>query len=227
MKFVADVDAGLVERIEDRLPALGQFLERGLDEFGRALGPGIHIRPGQRARECHVARQAQVTRRLGPFHHLIDRPFLALGGLAVDLLRREGVERLVVSRVDRDQLPLQMRRELGDRQTMARRCSLELVAIGLRRRGLGEIEQPVVPGRNLHALVAERRRPLAHARERIERRRVAGELRQKNRRTLDHASHDPLPRIARSSSAPPSRKKGKRANALPRLLPYQNGEFLK
>ena len=41
MNFIGDVDAGVVERIEDRLPALGEFLERGLDQARGALRPGI------------------------------------------------------------------------------------------------------------------------------------------------------------------------------------------
>ena len=110
MKLVADVDAGLVEGIEDRLPALGEFLERGLDQSRRALRPRIDIGPGERAGKRNVGRKAEVARRLGAFHHLVNRPFLPLGGLAVHLLRREGVECLVVGRVDRHQLALQMGR---------------------------------------------------------------------------------------------------------------------
>src|SRR5271157_2115202 len=37
MKLIGHVDARLVERIEDRLPALGKLLEGRLDEAGRAL----------------------------------------------------------------------------------------------------------------------------------------------------------------------------------------------
>ena len=46
---------------------------------------------------------------------LLNGPFLPLGGLAAHGLRREAVERRVIGRVDRDQLPLQMGRQLGDR----------------------------------------------------------------------------------------------------------------
>ena len=42
-------------------------------------------------------------------HELLDRPLLALGRLSVNLLRREGVESIVVGRVHGDQLALQMR----------------------------------------------------------------------------------------------------------------------
>ena len=150
-------------------------------------------------------------------HHLLDRPLLPLRRLAADLLRREGVERVVVGRIHRHQLALQMGGELGDREAVARRDSGDLVAIGLRRRRLGEVEEPSVPGRNLHALVAERGRPSAHAVERIERRRVAGELRQENRRTLDHACHEPLLFVRAFLSASfRVEKMGRRANAPPR-----------
>ena len=159
MDFVGDVDAGLVIRVEDRLPALGELLERRLDQARRALRPWIEIGPRERAGEGRVA-VSPMLRRLGRRQQLLDRPFLALGG-RLHLGRREGVERLVVGRVDRDELALQMGRQFGDREPVAFRDPGDLVAIGLRVRGLGEIEQPAVPGRDLHALVAERGRPFA------------------------------------------------------------------
>ena len=215
MKLVADVDASVVERVEDRLPALRQFLEGRLDQSGRALRPRIDIGPGERAGKRDVRRKAEVARRLGAFHHLVDGPFLPLGGLAVHLLGREGVERFVIGRVDRHQLALQMSRELGDLDAVARRRSLELVAIGLRRRRLGEIEQPSVPGWNLDALVSEPGRPFAHRRETVERRGVSGELRQKNRRSLDHASQNFLPGFARSAQSHTVAKREARVPASP------------
>ncbi len=88
--------------------------------------------------------------------------------------RREGVESLVVGRVHRDELALQVRRELGDREPVARGDAFDFVTIGLRVRGLGEVEEPPVPGWNLHASKAQRGRPHADRVERIERRRIAG-----------------------------------------------------
>jgi hypothetical protein len=49
MDLVADVDAGLVIGVEDRLPALAEFGEGLLDQAGRALRPGIDDR-ARRAR---------------------------------------------------------------------------------------------------------------------------------------------------------------------------------
>ena len=78
-----------------------------------------------------------------------------------------------------DQLALQMGRELGDlRGRAAAHDALDLVAIGFGLGRLLQVEQARVPGRDLHALVAERGRPAADRVERIERRLVAGELRE-------------------------------------------------
>ena len=190
--LIGDVDACLVEGVEDRLPALGELFERGLDQARRALRPGIDIGPGQRSRERRMGREAEMLRRLGGMQHLLNRPLLPLLWLSMGLLRGEGVEGFVIGRVDRDQLTDHMRRELGNRQTVVLRGPGDLVAIGLRRRGFGEVEEPPIPCRNLHALVTERGPPLAQPVERIERRSVAGELRQEYCRSLHHASHDRL-----------------------------------
>ena len=56
MDLVADVDAGLVEGVEDRLPALRQFVERGLDQ----------ARPGAAARDRRTARRARPRRSRAP-----------------------------------------------------------------------------------------------------------------------------------------------------------------
>ena len=91
-----------------------------------------------------------------------------------------------------DELALQMGRQLGDLDAGILADALHLVAIGLRLGRLFEIEQPRVPGRDLHALVAEPRRPFGDRRQAVERRGVAGELRQKYRRTLHRGRHFPL-----------------------------------
>ncbi|MNL28787.1 hypothetical protein D3C87_1504470 [compost metagenome] len=51
VNFVADVDARLVEGVEDRRPAAGQLVEGLFDQPSRALWPGVEIGPGQRARK--------------------------------------------------------------------------------------------------------------------------------------------------------------------------------
>src|SRR5271166_54713 len=230
--LVGDVDAGLVEGVQDRLPALGELFVRGLDQPRRALRPRIDIGPGERTREGRMGREAEVLRRLGGMQHLLNRPLLPLLWLPVSLLRGEGVEGFVIGRVDRDQLTDHMRRELGNRQTVVLRGPGDLVAIGLRRGGFGEVEEPSLPGRNLDALIAERSRPLAHPVQRIERRSVAGELRQEYCRSLDHASHDPssfraLARLtskgeARGRASPTSRRSERRVREVTVLRAASN-----
>ena len=51
MYLVSDVDARIVEGVEDRPPAFGELLESGLDEARSALGPWIDEGPGKRAGE--------------------------------------------------------------------------------------------------------------------------------------------------------------------------------
>ena len=46
--------------------------------------------------------------------HLVDRPLGARLRVAAHFRRREGVEAGVIGRIDRDELALQMGRELGD-----------------------------------------------------------------------------------------------------------------
>src|SRR2546429_420546 len=72
-----------------------------------------------------------------------------------------------------------------DRLPASGELARDLVAVGLARGRLVEIEEPRVPGRDLDALVAERRGPAREARERIERWRVRGELGEKDRRAFD------------------------------------------
>src|SRR5271165_250047 len=133
--LVGDVDARFVERVEDRLPAPGEFLEGRLDQARRALRPRIDIGPGEGAGEGRVRGEAEMLRGFGRVHHLLDRPLLPRLGLAVRFLRSKGVERFVIGGMDGDQLSDHMGRELGDREAVAFRRACDLVAIGLRRRG--------------------------------------------------------------------------------------------
>ena len=51
MDFIGGIDTLLVEIIEDRRPALGEFVEGGLDQPCRTLRKRIEERPGERAGE--------------------------------------------------------------------------------------------------------------------------------------------------------------------------------
>src|SRR5207253_6174017 len=63
MDLEAEVDARLLERIENRPPAPRQLIERRLDQTRRPLGPGIEIRPRHRARERRMLGDAEPARR--------------------------------------------------------------------------------------------------------------------------------------------------------------------
>ena len=54
MDLVTQIHARLVERIKNGQPALGQFTKSGFNQTRRTLGPGIQIRPEQRATERRV-----------------------------------------------------------------------------------------------------------------------------------------------------------------------------
>ncbi len=103
----------------------------------------------------------------------------------------------IVDRIDRDELALQMRGKLGDLDAGVGADALDLVAIGLAGRRFLDVDQPAVPARNLDALVAEAGRPFGHSGERVERRLIAGELGEKDRRSLHRFHVDFLPFISR------------------------------
>src|SRR5688572_3340828 len=63
MDLEADVDAGMVERVEDRPPASRELLEPGFDEPRRGLRPRIHRVPEQRARERCVRFELEALTR--------------------------------------------------------------------------------------------------------------------------------------------------------------------
>jgi hypothetical protein len=187
MNLVGHVDARRIERIQDRTPAARQFLECSLDQAGGSLRPRIQIRPCQRAGERRVRLEPQILRSARAFENLLDCPFLPRLRIAAHLLGREAVEGFVVRGMHGDELALQVRRQLGDLQAVLREHALHLIAVSLALRRAIEIEQPRLPGRNLHGLEAETRRPLAYRAQRVEWRRVAGELRQKDGRAFDRS----------------------------------------
>src|SRR3546814_19000393 len=87
----------------------------------------------------------------------------------------------------RDQLALQMRRQLGDLDPRLAAGPGELVAIILTFGGSREIDAAAVPGRNLDADIARIRHPARRRGPCVARRRVAHELREENARS-HHAS---------------------------------------
>src|SRR3546814_18076267 len=75
--------------------------------------------------------------------------------------------------------------EFGDLDAVLTGDAREFVAIILGFCGLLEVDQPTIPGGNLHALVADVGCPFGNGLPGIERRRVAGELREKQGWALD------------------------------------------
>src|SRR5688572_19864947 len=149
--------------------------------------------------------KTEVLGRPGPEHQLFHGPLLPFLRFAVHLRWGKSIERLVIGRVHSDELPLQMRRQFGDLDAMFLGCSLHLFAIALRLRRFPEIQDAFVPARDLHALVAERCCPFANSVERVERRLIAGELCQKNTRSLDVGGHVSSPLNYRYLLTMPSR----------------------
>ena len=192
MDLEADVDAGGVIGVEDRLPAAAELGKRLVDQAGRALRPRIEIGKGERAGERDRSREPEMLRRLGGVHDLLDRPFLPRLWIVVVLRGSERVEAGVVGRMHGDELALQMRRKLGDLDAGVLADALHLVAIGFRAGRLVEVEQARVPARYLDALVAEARRPFGDRRQAVERRGITRELCEKYRGTLHRGRHVPL-----------------------------------
>jgi hypothetical protein len=131
--------------------------------------------------------QSQPPACLGGEMELFDCPFLTLGGLATQRLGREAVERHVIGRMHCDQLALQMRRKLGDLDAGLTANAGELVAIILALGRLSEIDAAAVPGWNLDTDITGIRHPARGRGQSVERRGVAHELGEENRRTL-HAT---------------------------------------
>src|SRR5262245_117672 len=185
MDLEAGVDALLIEGIENRTPALGELVERGLDQPGGPLRPGIHVGPRERPRKRGVLSDAEPARRLRRILDLLDRPRRACRRLAADFGRREGIEGGVVRGMHGDQLALQMRRELGDLEPALGQDAFHLVTVGLALGRLLEIEEASVPAWDLDALETEPRSPAGDALEVVEWRCIASELRQEDGRTFD------------------------------------------
>ncbi len=183
VQFVGDVDAVLVGEVENRLPPHCQFREALLDQARRPLRPRINERPHQRAAERRCHRQPHIRRGLNHVLHLLDGPLGPRRRVALYLRRGERVEHLVVGRMDRHKLSLQMRRQFGDRE--AGSFARDLVAIVLRFGRFLHVHDAAVPGWQLNPDVAEALGPRADVRQVVERGFVAHELRQKDGWSFD------------------------------------------
>src|SRR5271165_16094 len=98
----------------------------------------------------------------------------------------------------RDELTLQMGGQLGEHDAGLRQGAPDLVAIHFAVGSAIEIEQPPVPGRDLHALVAKRGSPTRNAPQTVERQGIAGKLGKKNSGSAHRSCH------ANTSSPAPS-----------------------
>ena len=89
-----------------------------------------------------MCRQAEVARRLGSQHHLLDRPLLARHRVAAHFGRCKAVEAGVVGRVHGDELALQVRAELGfGEQDIVVGC----VAVLREPKGHADLLQAMIP----------------------------------------------------------------------------------
>ena len=178
MQFETGVHTSLVKRIQNRNPTAGQFREGLVDKACGPLRPRIEIGPGQRAGKCRVRGQPEVAARSRCPAQLLHCPFLA--ALWIQTRRREALQHGVIRGVTGYQLPLQMRRQLGHFESGRANHSSNVVAVGLALGGLFQIEQARIPSGNLHTRKSQTCGPARHVLQRVERRRIACKLRQKD-----------------------------------------------
>ena len=105
----------------------------------------------------------------------------------MDCSRRETIKSTGVGRMHSDQLPLKVRRQFRNLESMTIGCATQFIRICFRRRSLFQVNKAGNPARYLHALVSKIRCPGAYAVQRIKRRSIAGELSQEYCRSLDGA----------------------------------------
>ncbi len=106
-------------------------------------------------------------------------------GVAAQVFGRKAVEHEVVGRVYRYQLALQVGRKFSDLHAAGFHAALEVVAVVFAFCGFFQVDQATVPGRDLHADVAQRSGPFADTFEGIEGSLVAHELCQENSGAFD------------------------------------------
>src|SRR5690606_10830273 len=114
MQLEADVDARVVERVEYRTPAPRELREPFLDESRRALRPRIDRMPEERTGEGRVRGEPEMRARPCRRAELARRPLAPLARIRADRRRGEACEQRRVRRMHRNELTLQVRRQLGD-----------------------------------------------------------------------------------------------------------------
>ena len=127
-----------------------------------------------------MCRELQIAAGLCSHEHLLDGPFLPGFRIARHLGRCKAVELEIIGGMDRDQLTLQVSRELGQLEAQPLQHAEDLIAIVLALGSQLEIEEPLIPGGNLYALEAQSRSPLGNGFQFIERLLVAGKLGQED-----------------------------------------------
>src|SRR5882762_9111549 len=145
MNLETEINPRSVKCIENRLPASRQFVERGFDQPSGALRPWINIRPRERAGKCGMRAKAEIRRSFRRILQLLHSPSLPRARTPLHRVRRKAIERDVVSRMHRDKLPLQVRRQLSQMQPLARQRAGHLVAISLALRGALQIKKMPIP----------------------------------------------------------------------------------
>jgi hypothetical protein len=125
-----------------------------------------------------MSSQAQPLAGTGREQQLIDGPRLARLWTPAQRWGRESVKQIVVRRMDRNELTLQMRAELGNADARFATHARDLVAIHLAIRGQRKIEQVRLRRWYLYAGVANSCRPRGQASERVEWRSILQELSQ-------------------------------------------------
>jgi hypothetical protein len=140
-----------------------------------------------------VCGQLQIAAGLGSHEQLLGRPLLPGLWITCHFGRGEGVELEIVRRVHRDQLALKMSGELGQLQTEPIQHAEDLVAIGLALGCLFEVEETLIPGRDLYAFEAESRGPPGYIFQFVEGLLVSGKLGQENCRAFHSLHRDTHP----------------------------------
>ena len=183
--LVAAVDARVLEHVENRAPARGEFGESRIHQSRRSLRPRVHHRPEQGTGERDMRRETEVRAGPGREFDLCDGPLGAFGRLAVEFGRGETVEQAVVGRVHRDQLAFEVGGEFGDLDAAVTHATGQLIAVGLALGRLGDIDERRVADGHLDAHESQVRRPLRHGLDVVERILVGHELGEKDRRSLE------------------------------------------